>query len=405
MLHTGFMEKLKKTLFVLAIQALQFTLIPALAQTRHEIALSIEVYNRSNGETLNIEPQDNYQFEIVSQKGSAYRLKVFDREGKPVDGDFVTHKGNVENNFTEIAVEALANFTSQVESAGNPPHCDCEEDVFSDLLSEAESLVVDPSVRAECQIEGTDAKWRENCSALFDKGFPAGSLEYALKVMKLNATSFRSNKCWDQGKIKYSGHPSMNGLTPSRFENDLMGNGLKNKCQFIINDTDDRSPSSGGDDCRGQMYYVDLCQGDEPVVKKDYFNLGTGTCRGGRNGFMNQSEKRTTLLGAFFTHNDPFDFTDTTKQQSQYRAVRKDVKDMGGPNRASALQLFGLSNTNNLSSHDGKYIHVSPHRSSWGCPSVRPSNYYMIENLAANGPSLVLHWAKKGMEPIETCSE
>ncbi len=397
--------KLRKLFVVVAMLVTQLCLVPSVASDRHEIALSIQVYDRDSGDTLVVEPGDNYSFEILAIKGSSYQLKVFDGKGDVVSGDFVTHKANVEGNFTQIAIEGLEEMTSTLASAGNPPHCECEEDAFSDILSEARSLNVDASVRKECQVEGTSAQWRQNCHDLFEKDFPKGSLKYALKVMKLNATKFRSNKCWDQGKIKHSGHISMNGLTPSGFENDLMADGLKNKCQFIINDTDDRSPSPGKDDCRGQMYYVDLCAGDKPVVKKDYFNLGTGTCRKGGNGFMNKSNKRTTLLGAFFTHTDAFDFTHTTKQTAQYSRVRKQIRNLGGPNRASALNLFGLSNTNNLSSFDGKYIHVSPHRSSWGCPSIKPSNYYMIETLASNGPSLVLHWAKKGMEPIEACTE
>ena len=223
--------------------------------------------------------------------------------------------------------------------------------------------------------------------------------------MKLNATSFRTNKCFDTNGLKQSNHPSMMGLTGDQLENELLANGLSNKCQLIINNTDDRSPSPSGDDCRGRMYYIDLCAGEDAVVKEDYFNLGTGTCRNGRYGFENGSEIRTTVKGVFFTHTQTFDFRDTTKQQTQYAAVQDQVEEAGGPHQATALHLFGLQNTNNLASRMGKYIHVSPHRSSWGCPSIKPENYYMIEALANNGPGMVVNWGEEGMEDLEVCTE
>jgi hypothetical protein len=152
------------------------------------------------------------------------------------------------------------------------------------------------------------------------------------------------------------------------------------------------------------MFYIDLCSPGDAVVKEDYFNLGTGTCRGGKYGFRNGSQLHTTVKGAFFTHNKTFDFTDVTRQKSQYQNVARKVSEAGGQPQATAIQLFGLQNTNNLASRTGKYMHVSPHRSSWGCPSVRPSNFYMIEALANNGPSLVLNWGREGMEEIERCT-
>jgi hypothetical protein len=253
-----------------------------------------------------------------------------------------------------------------------------------------------------CQIEGTSAKWRSNCAKLFKSKIPNEALKYALNVLKVNATSFKTNKCFNKKGLKSSKHHSMKGLTANKLKNNLLKNGVKNKCQIVINNTDDRSPSPKRDNCRGKMYYIDLCSGSSPKVTEDYFNLGTGTCRNGKNGFKNGSGLRTTVKGAFFTHVKTFDFIDATKQKAIYR---KTVRNTKGLKKAVAVQLFGIQNTNNLSSKTGKYMHISPHRSSWGCPSIRPKNYYMIQALAKNGPSLVLNWGKKGREDLNKCTQ
>lgn len=387
------------TLKVLCLLGMTLFVLPLKAE-RHEISLSIEVYDLSSQQTRMISPNDGYTFEILEKKGSRYKLKIFNRDGELIDDDFITHRSNVDDNFVKVEVESLLDSLADMADVGVPPKGDCLDEV----LAEVEDLV-EGDIRSECQVAGTNQAWKSNCEKLFDEGLPEDALKYALKVMKLNATSFKTNKCFDKRGLKHSGHTSMGGLTANGFKNDLMADGLPNKCTFIINDTDDRSPSSGGDNCRGRMYYIDMCSGGSPEVKKDYFNLGTGTCRNGRNGFMNESGKHTTVLGAFFTHTKAFDFTHTTTQTKQYSSVRRGIKNSGGPNRASALQLLGLQNTNNLSSKNGKYIHVSPHRSSWGCPSIAPENYYMIEDLASRGPSMVINYAKEGMEDIEECTE
>ena len=191
----------------------------------------------------------------------------------------------------------------------------------------------------------------------------------------------------------------MMGLTDDSLEDDLLKNGLPNKCQIIINDAGERVAQ-----CRGKMYYIDLCQGDSPVVTETYFNMGTGTCRRG-NGYRNESGIGTTLLGAFFTHNQNFDFTLTSSQPRHYRDVARMVERAGGSREATAVSLFGLQKSNNLSSRTGKYMHVSTYQSSLGCPSIAPENYYMIEALAENGPSLVLNYHEGKMEDISQCTE
>jgi hypothetical protein len=262
-------------------------------------------------------------------------------------------------------------------------------------------------VRAACQVEGTSERWRRNCEQLYSTNVPDGALNYALEVMRLNATSFRTNRCFrpdeqrPNGGLKPSGHPSMMELTDDQFENNLMANGLPNKCQIVINDAGDRL---SGYDCRARMYYIDLCQNTHPVVEETYFNLGTGTCRRG-HGYTNGSGIGTTVLGAFFTHNQNFDFQDTTTQRDAYAGVAREVEAAGGDREATAVNLFGLQNSNNLSSRTGKYMHVSPWVSSLGCPSTAPENYYMIEALAENGPSLLLNYHEGQMEDISQCTE
>jgi hypothetical protein len=386
-------EVVVRVLFILFI----FYTLNLYAEQRYELNRGISLLNQSSGQTIDIQPEQNLQFEIAGEGSWFYRLRVFNSDGTERAGDFISAKSNIDNGFVYASLlDQYAQAAEAISQGGDPPSSpDCPPNGERD----------NGTISENCQIPGTDAEWQAKCEQLYSSNIPEDALNYALKVMKLNATSFRTNKCFDSQGLKPSNHPSMMGLTGDRLENNLLANGLPNKCQMVINDTDDRSPSSGGDNCRGRMYYIDLCQGSDAVVVEDYFNLGTGTCRSGRNGFRNGDGLHTTVKGAFFTHNEPFDFTNTTTQTSQYNAVARQVQNAGGPRRASAVHLFGLQNTNNLASITGKYMHVSPHRSSWGCPSVKPENYYMIEALASSGPSLVLNWGSEGMEDIETCTE
>lgn len=362
----------------------------------YELDKSIQVFDRSSGKTTTLRPNEGLTFQITGSSGGAYKLRITDSQGNVRAGDFVSAKSNIDNGFVIAGV--VSQFDDVVEALKDFDRCDkCDQMRESGIIEKDEEVVT-----GSCDIPGTDTDWKRKCNQLYSKGIPKEALDYALKAMKLNATSFRTNKCFDRKGLMGSGHYSMMGMTGDKLENDLLANGLPNKCQMIINDTDDRSPSSGGDNCRGRMYYIDLCKGNEAVVKKDYFNLGTGTCRGGKNGFRNGSGLNTTIKGVFFTHTKTFNFA---KNNKAYRDARKRVQRAGGPNQATALQLFGLQNTNNLSSSTAKYIHISPYRSSFGCPSVAPENYYMIEALANNGPGMILNWGREGMEDLEACTE
>lgn len=267
--------------------------------------------------------------------------------------------------------------------------------------SPASSIEPVEGVRERCQIEGTDVQWRRNCESLYDSGVPTEALDYTLNIMQLNSTSFAMDGCYNSEGLRDSNHPSMNDHTAESIRDDLMSDGFRNKCQFIINDTDDLI---SGHNCRGRMYYIDLCQGGEPQVTRDYFNLGTGTCRRGR-GFENGRNIGTTVLGAFLTIDDTFDFQPAGASSIQpYNNLRAQISRMGGPREATAIGLIGMQNTNNLASATGKHMHVSPYQSSLGCPSVAPENYFMLQALADNGPSLVVNYAREGMEDPQECT-
>ncbi len=250
------------------------------------------------------------------------------------------------------------------------------------------------SLGSPCNIPGVGNNWVKNCEKLFEQGISEDALKYALNVIKLNAVSFRTHKCY---KMQDHRHYSMQGMTKEKFQTE-MNRGIKNKCQFIINDTRDRYDKKY--DCRRRMYYIDLCQGGEPKVVKSYFNMGTGTCRKGR-GFVDKPGLHTTLLRAFLTNTQYFDFA---KNNGPYSQLKRDVKKLMGKKEATSLQLFGLQNTNSRASLDNKYIHLSPYKSSWGCPSIAKENYYMIHELANNGPSLVLNYGEE-MEDINECTQ
>lgn len=239
-----------------------------------------------------------------------------------------------------------------------------------------------------CEMKGVSAQWVKNCEALYHAGIPKDALEYALKVMQLNDDSFQSDKCYKTGP---SGHYSMRGVSRGDFER-KMSRGLPNKCQMVINDTRDKLGTY-----RGRMYYIDLCKGSSPKIVKSYFNMGTGTFK---NNYADRGGAHTTVKGAFFTNYKTFSFQ---KNNSAYQAVKSRVKSLSGSYKAPSVQLFGLSTTNNEAGPNLKYMHVSGYKSSWGCPSISPDNYWMIEKLASNGPSLVLNYGT-GMEDIKRCS-
>lgn len=355
----------------------------------YKLDKSIQVFDLNTGKTTTLRPRDNLKFTILGSVGGSYRLEIMDSRGNIRKGEFISHKSNIDNGF--VLTKVVEQFGDVVNALNNVDNCD-----YCDHVREMNTEQMMGS--GPCDVPGTDGDWKRKCRELYsNKGIPKEALDYALKAMKLNATSFRSNKCFDARGLKESGHTSMAGLTESKLERDLLKNGLPNKCQMIINDVEARLSK-----CRASMFYIDLCSGENAIVRSDYHNLGEASC-GTTTSYSNREGSNATLKGVFFTHNKTFDYADVVNDGS-YEEVQNLVSRRGGPSQATAVSLFGLQRTNNYASKNQNYLHVSKEWSSKGSISVAPENFYMIEALAENGPSMVVNWARSGMEDIEACS-
>ena len=176
-----------------------------------------------------------------------------------------------------------------------------------------------------CDIPDTSFSWKLNCSKLFhdDYDVPQDALAYALEVMRLNATSFASRNCYEvpdgesHRSLEYVLDEDGDVVGHKDHFNSLMESGLPNKCQFVINDIRQNPPEdSGYRDNRRRMYFIDLCEGDGPVIRERTFGMGSGSLGAlGKNQdhrFQNASGHGTTLVGAFFTTNYQFDFNSAT---------------------------------------------------------------------------------------------
>ncbi|MCR9203597.1 MAG: hypothetical protein NXH75_03400 [Halobacteriovoraceae bacterium] len=195
--------------------------------------------------------------------------------------------------------------------------------------------------------------------------------------------------------------------SPSDFTEKMDG-GIKNKCRFIINDVGDRLESHGGElKCLMRTHIVNICTGESRKTKSW---VGYGTCKRGR-GNKNQTDQGTTLLGFQVTNDKSFGFA---KRDASYNNIRTRFnqkfgdEDSFGNNsyRIPAISLFGLQTTNNRSMQDYKYLHIGAYTSA-GCPSLVESeeNYNVIEQLAKDGPSVVVNYKEGKMEDFEKCEE
>lgn len=227
---------------------------------------------------------------------------------------------------------------------------------------------------------------RQNCiQFLEDESIPQDALEWTLKVLKNNLSELKMNQCTRPPPDHYSNHDRRGEMVMT---NERLKQGIKNKCQIMINDTRQKFESYT---YRATYYYLDLCTGEK---RTGYFNLGSGTFK---NDYANSSGKHTTVLGAFLTSDHVFSYNNGG---SKYNPIKRRLR------RVPSLALFGLQNTNNRSGENYKYMHVSPHRSSWGCPSLSEDDYDIIDTLGENGPSLVVNYGPEDkMEDPAECSE
>lgn len=158
--------------------------------------------------------------------------------------------------------------------------------------------------------------------------------------------------------------------------------GIQNGCTFLLNDLE--RPWGDGT-TRTTGYFIDLCATDpSQTVSRLKINTGTGARYNDRGG------ARSTLAGAFLMDDGVRNFTPYNPRP--YGEMRRSL---GG--RLPVVRLLGLNSSNNTTDYD-KPMHVSPFRTSWGCPSVGAEAVPFMRRLAENGPSLLMNYAGEQFE-------
>lgn len=250
-----------------------------------------------------------------------------------------------------------------------------------------------------------------NCHQLVSRKLIPNSeaLDYTLRYMRDNSGKLADDRCLPpkvgterrtvtvrtkRGPVKRTVVSSaVSG--EANMSRDVLRQGVKNQCQFLINDT---TSTVKGFPNRGNAYWVDLCSKDAAkLVTKTYFNKGTG--RGNRD----VPGANTTVVGAFLTGSSTFNFV-PYRMSNGYREIARMSRKQNGSSKITAVRLFGVNSSNNDTSRS-KPLHVSPYRSSWGCPSTSPENAPLIEKLAQNGPSLVMNYGPSQFHKSTTSCE
>lgn len=236
-----------------------------------------------------------------------------------------------------------------------------------------------------------------NCRLLLkNKLIPnTAALDYTLRYMRDNTGKLADDRCLPPSvgastrtiRVRAGGRIVTRQVTSGRtgeqgMSKDVLRQGVKNQCHFLINDT---TASIRGFPYRGPAYHVDLCaQNPSKIVTTTYFNKGTG------RGHSDISGRHTTVVGAFLTASTSFDFR-PYRMSGGYQEILRQTRRQTGKGKIVGVRLFGLNSSNNNTSAS-KPLHVSPYRSSWGCPSTGMENGPLLERLAANGPSLVMNY-------------
>jgi hypothetical protein len=260
----------------------------------------------------------------------------------------------------------------------------------------------DASICDSFQDPGSDLRVR-NCQALFaDPTLIPNhdALVFSLKYFRDNYGGLQDPSCAlaSESHIKTPDHIEDNGI----LSDDQIKAGIHNKCQFVINDVNTRWP---GVKSRSTAYYVDLCADktqpgraanpEQEIVQKFYMNVGYGPP------FRDENHNKrlgiiggSTLAGCFLTNNEAYDFQpyDEYAKNSKYKNLEASLAKQGLKLRG--LRLVGLNSSNNKTEYR-KPIHVSPFSNSEGCPSVEWTHLPFIEELAQNGPSLLVNYGPK----------
>lgn len=343
----------------------------------------LEVIDLKTGLTQVIPGANGYSYQLNRRENQTVDLHIFTETGEKIEGSFVLGIASVKNDDGKRLIESYLDILEEVKNINTAHESRC--------YSEASPKT------SPCQIPGMSEKWKSNCSQLYSSGIPSKALDYALNVMLLNNGSFRTNMCFNEHKQFHESHPLMAGLKNNEIKDKLFSNGLSNKCQLMINNFDEKK-----DICQSASYYIDLCKENRAIIIKSDIKLGRGTCLMGR-GFSNEPSNETSLLGAFFTHNQIF--PTLSLNTKEYASTLDKVKKSSEMEIVPATALFGLQRSNNRSIQDKKYLSVSPYRMSRGGVAIAPENSFIIKELAENGPSLLLNYSEGEMDKLEECTE
>lgn len=255
--------------------------------------------------------------------------------------------------------------------------------------------VIAPIVDPNSVCSKLPVKAQAGCETFMnDPSIPKDALIWSVEVLANNLDGLKMSKCLHEPS---KGHYSTQGMTT-----DKMKKGFKNPCQIKINDT--RKATDPPATYRRQAYYLDMCTGTKSV---SYFNLGTGTFK---NKFSNVIGRKSTVLGAMMTGDKTFSYFPTVckkNRNGKCAKPRREVFDeryrpiMKQLGRIPAVALHGLQNSDNNTGGgmSAKHWHVSPFNSSSGCPSMSVDYYKQIDEMAANGPSLVVNFGDKMEDP------
>lgn len=221
---------------------------------------------------------------------------------------------------------------------------------------------------------------RRNClslfkpNSIFEDSVKKEALLYTLAYFRANKDGIKDKSC-AQSSDKRGGEPKM----------------IRNQCSFVINVVERKwSLGSVIFPHRTKGFFIDLCAQDpKKVLRSMYVNKGTGET------YKDVEGAKSTVAGAFLTDNQTRAFTPYT-WTAAYRAIPR--KNLIG------LDVTPLHSTNNDSA-DSKPIHVSPYRSSSGCPSVNVADVDIIRTLAKNGPSLWMNYGQKDLHPEDSITK
>lgn len=339
--------------------------------------------------------KDHYRGEITKQELLNWKPNTsVTNNNNPVDTSGETTQAS------EDTAEVRPHYPASVSTGGGAPSELADGQGSPQIIGYVQGLT-DPTLPTRpsgltdteynlCQFYDNDRKMLDqnktkNCYELIKKAnngqLPKKALIYSLKYLKANLGQLQDSRCLAAGGTK----------------------GIKNSCQFILNDLNSRVKNFPN---RSPSYFIDLCDGGDKSAKKGlvyktYINRGTGSQK---NSYADTKGRNTTTAGAFITGAltpfIPYRVTKAYKNLGWSRCFQKDSRGRILTNRpvknmaqcpVTRLALYGAHSSNNSTSKS-KPMHVSPYKSSWGCPSVGLDDRWMMDTLHKNGPSLVMNY-------------